>query len=296
MASSDKFIPPDYSEVKDDHPREDDDILEELEEDEGRIEKILDSQMSSSSSSGGSAPFPTGGWSPSSQAPQTKPWEQNNNSNSGVGSWNWSGGGGSSWKNPSWNQQSQPSTSQTGSNRQQSLDVRGLRRRAVILDVLDGLYESWEANGKPNILPRAIFDLKPKFEVWEKLQVFSPTKLYVIFPPNEMIPSFGNPEASGIAQEYVAHCISTYLRIPRRDCQIFQQMIQGVPKERILQSIIKDWTQGVGPNVGNQQELIYVGAHSGLYDMGTMDFDAAKNVGIDFMNLYNLSQGNYIIE
>lgn len=303
---SERYLFPDYSdEASKESPKEDDDFLEECSEDDARIEKLLDEQETEKRNEymGDFKPFNWGSNNNNNNTSQQKPWETNqnngnsiwgsgssNNSKPAWGSWGsaGSGSGGSSWGNNS--SQQQPLSTE------KIVSVGELRKRAIIIDLLDCLYESWDANNKPDLLPRGIFDLKPKFQVWEKLTIFSPTKIYIIFPPKELIPSFGNIDALYVTLEYVAQSISAYLRIPRGDCMVLSQMVQGSPKEKILLSAIKDWRTSGGPNTGRPEEMIYIGAHSGMYDLSSRDLEAAKSCGINFMNVYNLVQSRYILE
>lgn len=289
------YIPPDYSE---EHIIE----LEEDSEDDIRLEKLLDEQEELNKqleralaedddeeefyeerrTPMSSSPF---GSSPS---PARAPWENNTSPSSpwapkpttptwGGGGWT---GGGSSWGS-STEKKDEPAKL-TGNIGQ---DVR---KRVVICDVLDCLYESWESQGKPNILPRGIFDLKPKFDVWDKIGSFAPRRIYIIFPPNELIPSFGNIESSAITLEYVAHSLSTYLRIPRSECKVLHQKRLGTPKERVLLGAIHDWKK--------KEEMVYVGVHTGRWGLSAADIEASHGCGIDYIDVYNLLAGKYEYE
>lgn len=285
MDKDQEYLPPDYTGF----PSEEDDI--EMDEDELKIEAALDKQetykqelieKTQKKEEEMSLPFESPG---SSKAP----WESNNNnSSSGSSGW-WSSnssprfgsfGSVSSDKDAPWNKNNENSGKQkTGPT------TKGI----IICDVLDCLFESYESGGKPNILPRAIFDLKPKFNVWEKIASFNPGLVYILFPSNELVPSFGDPNTSQVALGYVSQCISTYLRIPKTGCVIVRQKGQNIPKAETLKGIV----------ISHKQEtdnILYIGVHSGKYGLSNRDKEAAHACGVSYIDLFNLLDNNYIYE
>lgn len=313
-----ELIPPDYT----GHPEEDDDdddVLFDLDdddddydEDEARIEKLLDEQEDLHRSENSrkeekldmsnSNPFsnnntPVWGTGATQSTQGKAPWEST--PPPAKPAWGTSGSGwgssGSGWGSGSWNSgqsnsspwsQGQVKVNNPSPNSTTLTAVK--RKKVVICDVLDCLYESWESNGRPNILPRAIFDLKPKFDVWDKLASFNPQKIYIIFPAGELVPSFGNRDAASVCLEYIAQSLSTYLRIPRRNCTILQQMQQGIPKSKTLFGALKDWK--------NKDDMVYIGICSGRWGLSERDKDAAHEIGIDYIDMYNLLDGRYECE
>ena len=288
------LIPPDYSEFD-----EDDDVLDEFPEDEEdlEIERLLDEQdrlveeldtkiaiddeKDRRKEERMSNPFPsTGSWN---QSKTTAPWEQSKNNNSGWGS---SGGGNpfGGWGGGStWNQSKpqQPATP--------LVNITPISKKVVVCDVLDCLYESWESAGKPNVLPRGIFDLKPKFDVWDRVASFNPQRLYMIFPAAELVPGLGSDRtALQITLDYISQSVSTYIRIPRDNCVVLQQMRQFLPKEKSLKCAVEDWKV--------KEEIVYIGVHSGRWGLSSRDIDAARNLRISYIDLYNLLDGKYEYE
>lgn len=186
---------------------------------------------------------------------------------------------------PTFYQRSQVSTPPP--TRQESSPVRMIvEKKAIICDVLDCLYESWESNGKPDIMPRGIFDIKPKFDVWDKLLSLSPEMVYIIFPAPGVIPSFYGQ--SNITLEYIAQSVGTYLRIPRNRCKVLEQMKDGLPKERLLMGAINDWKR--------VRDMVYIGVHSGKWGLSSKDIMAARSCKIDYIDVYNLLDGKYEVE
>jgi len=301
METMNNLIPPDY-----DHPREDDDILEEevLETDEARIEKILDEQEElkkelleeeeEEERPMSEIPFSGTPWQPIGKSEEKAPWERNTQTTN-TNPWgssntpSWGGGWGSTpstskpWENntPSWGETAKPSS-------ESGYVTTPIHKRVVICDLLDCLYETWESNDRPDILPRAIFDLKPKFKSWEKIKSLSPERIYIIFPSGDLVPSFGNQSNAEATLNYVAQSISTYLMLPRQYCQILRPLRLNSPKENILLGAIQ--------NEGSKNDLVYVGVHSGRFGLSDRDLMAARNCGVDYIDLFNLLEGRYNYE
>jgi hypothetical protein len=307
-----EFLPPDYSE----YPREededlDDEELEDFDDDEDdsedlRIESLLDKQskynedlarsesieleqaeereMSNTPFGSSDQPWRTGNSNNNNNgASETAPWEKQTQQSTGFGgSWGNSGGSswnniGSSWGSPTNNQK--PAVDYTKNEKTKSI---------LIVDALDCLVESYDSNGKPGILPRAIFDLKPKFDVWERLASFNPRRIFVLFPAVGLVPSIGNTESAKVASEYLAQCIAAYLRIPRDLCSIIHVKDNAV-KEQNISGIVSF-------NKCDRNSILYVGVRSGRFGLSSEDISAAKKNGIDYMDLYNLLKGRYVYE
>lgn len=299
MKENKEYLEPDYS----GHPSEDDEdeILEEIsDEDEAEIERLLDDQINYSErldreleeqeeQKMSSSPFGNSGgnnW-PGNNNNNSSPWERSQQNNApkwgGGSSWG-SGSGFGQFGGSSWNNNNQPKQEERKSPITSPVDSK----KIIICDVLDCLYESWESNGRPNLMPRGIFDIKPKFDVWDRISSFNPTKLYIMFPAPEIIPSFGRINSAKVTLEYVAQSISAYLRIPRERCIILEQMQEGLPKERVLMGAIKD--------CGTPEDMVYIGVHSGKWGLSSRDITAARICKIDYIDVYNLLDGKYEYE
>lgn len=291
-----ELLSPDYSDFDeddiDDFPDDEEDLEIEkiLDEQSGLIEEldtrleIEDEKEKRREESIMSSPFPSSTGSQWNKAPweQSKPSQQ---SGWGSGSSSPFGSSGSGWQGGSpWNNQPKTSTPPVAST-----TVGHVSKKAVVCDVLDCLYESWESGGRPNILPRGIFDLKPKFDVWDKIASFNPQRLYIIFPAAELIPSLGSDRSAlQVTLDYVSQSVSTYLRIPRENCVVLQQMRQFLPKEKTLACAVRDWK--------NKEDLVYVGVHSGRWGLSSRDIEAARNIGISYIDIFNLLEGKYEYE
>lgn len=299
-----EYLEPDYG-----YPREDDDeiFVEDVDEEDIRIEKLLEEQENSreeekidqlldeqqrfheklstrseerrSPFSMSSNPFggSSGGWTPGGRT--RAPWE---NAPEEKKPWTPTGGGG--WAGGSW------SNTRPAEEKPAAAVPRNIRKRAVIVDLLDSLYESWDSGGRPNIMPRAMFDLKPKFDVWDKIASFAPEKVYVIFPAAELLPSLGDNSCRQATTDYITRCLSTYFRLDwRRGICFLHQMQKWTPKEKSLAGAIKDWA-------GGKEEIVYIGTHTGRWGLSSRDVEAARTCGLDYIDLYNLLDGKYEYE
>lgn len=293
----DELLPPDYT----GHPEDDcpeDDIIEETDED-ARIEQLLNEQSleekKQQMSNNNSTPFTSSpSFSPSfanggNRGSNTAPWEKQQQQS--TPSWGSSWGSGSSFggSNPWGNNNNQSQQNRNVGNNANSPTINTKTKSIIICDAMDCLVETYESNGKPGYLPRAIFDLKPKFDVWEKLASFNPEKIFIIFPPDQLVPSLGEKSASKVAMEYIVLCVSTYLRIPRSECTVLQQKNQYTPKNKFLASIV----QGIGRD---KEDFVYIGVNSGRYGLSNRDLAAAREVGIDYIDIFNLLDGYYLYE
>jgi hypothetical protein len=299
---SKELIPPDYY----GHPEEDDPLEEIIEDDDedARIEKFLNDEAADKQAREqkrkeepvkmADAPFTPqfgqstfGGGTIGGNNNTSLPWEQNKpqqQTTTWGGSWG-NKGFGQQQQRP-WAQSQQSPTQQV----QQGVDYRANPKikRIVICDALDCLVESYDSAGKPGIIPRALWDLKPKFDVWEKIRSFNPVRVYIIFPNYDLIPSLGGKDSTDIALAYLRRSLSAYLRIPERDCSVLRQMQQHTPKENFLLSVNREWQ--------NLEEIVYVGIYSGKYGLSDGDIQAAHQVGMDYIDVFNLLQGYYIYE
>lgn len=296
-----EYLKPDYSEeppydssLDDD---DDDDIndIDEGEEDE-KVERITEGQKKLNEKIMQQTPFGQsvsnpGGSSWGSQ-PTSSPW--NNNGGSSWGSPNnqqspwskpssspWGGSsGGSSWGNgttPGWGGTGNNSW---GSNNSGKKEI-DRQKQIIFCDVLDCLVETFQSNGKPGLLPRGIYDLRLRFEVWDKILCFNPSRVYAMVPRNLILSSNGS-ESWRVMLEYIVCALSEYLRVPYNHCQILVQQDFRQTKDKMMNAVILK-TPGF-----KKEEAIQIGLESGLYGQSNRDILAAQAVGIDYVDLGQL--------
>ncbi len=277
--NSKSYLAPDYDDEDDDIEDFDEDIDEDGEDE--MAENFLDNQeklkeesrkniMQTSNSFGSQPSFGQGQsnvWGNNSGTSQvSSPWAQPSNNSS---PW----GGNNTWNKPSWswgNNNSSSSWSTSGERKE--IDRT---KRVIVCDVLDCLVETLQSNGKPGLLPRGIFDIRLRFEVWDKIACFSPDKIFAMVP-RTLLNSSNGSESWRVMLEYIVCSLSEYLRSPYQVCQILLQTEIGQPKEDVLLQVL-----------GNIQKesIVMLGVNSGLYGQNNRDQVAALKCGIDYIDL-----------
>lgn len=290
------YLPPDYSELS--NPNEEDELLEDLDDDEDDLDDIDEGAEENyiEQVERGQERFnreiltSNNNYNMSDQ-----PWKSFSSSNENKAPWEKSqpqptNNFGSSWGNSRWGNNSSSWGSGFNSlNQQQSVDysINSKTKTILVVNALDCIVESYDSNGKPGIIPRSIFDLKPRFDVWDRISSFNPSFVYMLFPANGIVPSIDDPEVVEVASRYLSLCVESYLRIPRHHCTIVKESL-GTNK---LNNIILL----LGPNM-KTDDILYLGVRSGRYGLSSEDKDAAALVSIDYMDLYNLLSGRYEYE
>jgi hypothetical protein len=266
------YIPPDYD------SDDEDDIDDILSEDEGAIETYYDNKLKEEEKQQQpmTAPvFP-------SQPPQpttprwgqptgttTFPWQ---NQQAQGGMW---GPGGGTWRpggtTPAWNQ---------GGNTQKEQINRN--KKVVFIDFLDGIVETLNSNESPGFLPRDIYDLKPRFDVWQRLSAFSPERVYIMIPKN-LLPSTNGAQGWEATLTYFCCALSSFIRVPFTNCQILVGSVIGQSKESLMLSVINDKNKPIDRN-----DIVCIGIYSGYNGQPDIDKHAAEVCGVDYIDLYNL--------
>jgi hypothetical protein len=280
-----QYIPPDYT--QEEEVKEEDDIPEiDSDEDEGKIETDLDKlsqqkeekeeikemtpsafgQPSTTPSGSGGTGFGTGPApfsTPSFGGNSGSPWQQRQNSP-------WGQSGGSIWG---------------GSNNNTQKEQIDRNKQILFCDFLDCVVETWDSQGRPGYLPRDIYDLRPRFEVWQKISAFNPRQVYMMIPVN-LIPNTAGDEGWIKTLEYFCCALCAYLRLAPGSCRILAQTLIGQPKEDLMMSILNS-----GPI--KKSDVIYIGIYSGLAGQSNQDQVAAIRCGIDYLDLGMLLNNMY---
>lgn len=282
-----QYIPPDYTQ-EEEIKEEEEEIPEfDSDEDEGKIETDLDKlsqqkeekedkkemtpsafgQPSTAPASGNGGPgFGTGPapFSTPSFGGTGSPWQQRQNSP-------WGQSGGSIWGG--------------GSNNNAQKEQINRNKQILFCDFLDCVVETWDSQGRPGYLPRDIYDLKPRFEVWQKIAAFNPRQVYMMIPVN-LIPNTAGDEGWIKTLEYFCCALCAYLRLAPGSCRILAQTLIGQPKEDLMMSILNS-----GPI--KKEDVLYIGIYSGLAGQSNQDQVAAIKCGIDYLDLGMLLNNMY---
>ena len=277
------YIPPDYSdEVKEDSDSDSDFDEDVTEEDEGILETLEDEKHNKPEEPRKemiSTPFSDSGsggpWSNSGNSSSSTPWSQQQNSGSSIwGNSRPSWGSGNS--SPSWGS-SFGGGSVAGGNQKQEIPRQ---KKVIFCDFLDCMMETYQSQGQPGLKPREIYDLKPRFNVWEKLAAFNPEKVFAIIPPNNLNTSNGS-DGWQVTLAYWCCCLSAFLNIPYTNCQILSQTEIGQPKEYAI-------LQAIQMHRIVRTDAVYVGIYSGVSGQSDKDILAARACEIDYIDLNTL--------
>lgn len=299
------FIPPDYSEAKEqEFPHdpmidEDDDVFSDVDVEEEEVDyeptaakedfevKAVEQQKQENeriamTTTSSTSPFGSPGNTSPFGAPQQTPWGNQNNSSSV-----WGSGGGFRPSTPSWGAGSTPSWQTPGTGFGSGVGVGGQRlqidraKRVIFCDFIDGAVEAYGANGKPGLRPRDVYDLRPRFEVWDKLAAFNPERLFFVIPASLIPESANGINAWNVTLSYFCCSISSYLRIPFENCQILKQNHIGQNKADVFNAILREG--GI-----KKEDAVVVGIYSGGPGLSNVDQVAAAECGIDYVDLNTL--------
>lgn len=268
----------DDDEISDYDEAEEDKEVERLSKDREKLTEKTMTQTPFGTPGGGSNPW--GGSNNSTWGTNNSPWGQNNNNNNspwgGSNNRTWGNGNtGSPWGTPS---SSSPTWGGgTGTSGKKEIDRD---KDYVFCDVLDCLIETLASNGKPGLLPRGIYDMRLRFEVWDKIACFNPKKVFAMIPRNLILSSNGY-NSWEVLLNYVICSLSEYLRVPYGNCQILTQIDFNQGKDLIIGAVIKN--EKINP-----ASAIHIGLESGLYGQSNRDVLAARRIGIDYIDLGQL--------
>lgn len=294
------YIPPDYSEAakksEGDEDDEDDDIeidddIEDDEDDPAEEEEILEIREKLSETSSGTAASSK----PFNPQPYNNPYSQQNQQQKPMSGWNtggapWSGqpSGGSTWQpkpigsggwNPGGNNNGggwRPAgTTTVPSSQMISLDRN---KRVVLCDVLDCLICTLEGPQKVGLVPRDIWDVQLRLDVFNSLRRFSYLERIYAMIPKDLITNSASSENWITLLNWIACSLATFVRIPTQAVQILTQSFIAQPKVDMIGSVIK----GVDPG-----SIVYIGTQSGFVGQSSVDIDAATELGVDYIDLQN---------
>jgi len=273
------FIPPDYSELKgeDEIPfdmdisgDDDDDIVsnEELEHDK-IVEEFEENKqrMSFGSGFGSSSNKPTWGTGWGEQNKQENNWW--GSSGNSQGWWGSGSGGNNGWGTP-----------KSGGQNDKPINRD---KKIIFIDFFDGLMETYQSNGQAGFLPRAVYDLKPRFEVWTKIAAFNPSYVFGIVQ-KEFLNDINGIEGWSMVLEGWCCCLSSFLRKQYGCAQILLSTSIYQPKDWVISNALTNL---------KKEDCIYIGLQSGLYNQSNQDLVTAQKCGIDYVDLNQLLNNMY---
>jgi hypothetical protein len=268
------YIPPDYSDegkVEEEETDFDDDPTEE---DEGILEAIENEIRNEETK-----PEPRKEMisTPFSEPSGSSPWGNSGSSNTPSSPWSQQNSGSSIWQQnrPSWG--SSFGGSGTGGNQKEQIPRQ---KKVVFCDFLDCMMETYQSNGLPGLRPRGLYDLKPRFNVWEKLMAFNPQQIFALIPPNT-INTINGSSGWDVTLAYWCCALSDFLGIPFTNCQVLSQSQVGQPKELAILQAIQQYSIP-------KADIVYVGIYSGVSGQSDRDISAARACDVDYIDLNTL--------
>jgi hypothetical protein len=152
-------------------------------------------------------------------------------------------------------------------------------KKAVIIDIFDGLIESVTSNGKPNIPPRGLYDIKFKLNVWDAIATFSPVCVCGMYP---IIAGWNRHW--DIAMQYMMISLAEYLKLPEQKCIFAKQSSIELQKPDILERAYRLVPFG-------RNEVVYIGIYSGFWGLGNGDLAAAQQCKIPYADIIQVVKG-----
>ncbi len=270
------------------YPEEDDDdeiledILNDREEDESMTEDFLQNSESNQSAK---APWERNNSFGQSAFRPTSPWGSN---------FNW---GQNSNQSRGFQNQQRPEYNQSGEKKIPR------NKRIIFVDLLDILIESESAVSEssrnsftPNnnyrrlgIMPRGLYDVRLKLEVFSKISALSPDYVFCITNQGKMDKEREN--SWKVMVKFVMYALADYLRLPSENCRCltkigFSRKDPSVgPRielmKRALGTLPKDY-------VYDRRDILVIGANSGYANQSNVDLEMANKVKVGYIDIQDL--------
>lgn len=164
-------------------------------------------------------------------------------------------------------------------------------KKIIFCDLLDNLIESIQAGGKLGVQPRGIFDIRLKFEVWDKISCFAPDYVFVLTNQN-IVPGSMQARVFSAMTDYVMYSLAEYLRLPYQNCQCFTKAGFEIenPLTKPNTGLISKALESI-PGVKQKykkEDMLVIGAMSGLSGQSNKDSLMAEKFKIDYIDVGQL--------
>ena len=209
---------------------------------------------------------------------------------------------GSSWGQPRTQTISQPTNTrrsyeQTGTSRIPR------KKKIIFVDLLDILIESesavresaresFSSNNnymRTGIMPRGLYDIRLKLEVFSKIMAFSPDYVFCITNQDRMEES--KKDAWEVMVRYVMYSLADYLRLPSSNCRCITRIgfsrndpdVKPNPGliKKALDTLPRDYTY-------RRSDLVIIGANSGYANQSDVDREMARRIKVDYIDIQDL--------
>lgn len=206
------------------------------------------------------------------------------------------------WFQPQVNNNNQQGYAQT----RQNLIPR--KKKIIFCDLIDILVESESAIREANqgyltgsnnykrigIMPRGLYDIRLKTEVWGKLAAFGAD--YVFCITNQSEKSEEDLKTWKVMTEYVMYSLADYLNLPHNNCKCltkigFDRFSDDVKPglglfKKALETLPKNYSY-------SRKNLVVIGINSGYQNQPDVDRRMAKRAGIDYIDVNDLLTSYY---
>lgn len=202
-------------------------------------------------------------------------WNQGGNNQQGT-PWG-SQGNNNPWQKPSsgWGGNTGNGIWGQGNNTNQA-EVLNRQKKVIICDVLDCLICTQDGPQRLGVIPRDIWDIMPRFDVWMALRRFGYIeRLYALIPKSLM--SNNDEYEDWVATlNWLSRALARFLRVDKTCVQIITPAFISQPKVEVIDSVL-----GHLP----KDEIVYIGTQSGYQGQSSIDADCAKALDIDYIDL-----------
>lgn len=160
-------------------------------------------------------------------------------------------------------------------------------KKIIFCDLLDNLMESLQCNGKLGVQPRGIFDIRLKFEVWDKIACFGPEYVFALTNQN-LVPDSQQAVVFSTMTEYLMYSLAEYLRLPYQNCQCFTKIGFDLnnPLTKPGTGLIEKALSGIGRY--RKEDMLVIGSMSGMANQSDRDKRMAEKFGIDYIDVGEL--------
>lgn len=186
---------------------------------------------------------------------------------------------------------------------QQSNENRIDRKKKIIFcDLIDILIESESAVREQNgtylsgsnnykrigVMPRGLYDVRLKLEVWSKLAAFGADYIFCI--TNQPEKSKEDMETWKVMTDYVMYALADYLQMPHSNCRCLTKLgfNRQDPSVKPGDGLIKKALQTIPGYRYKRKDLVVIGANSGYQNQSNIDYIMAKNCKIDYIDVGDL--------
>lgn len=164
-------------------------------------------------------------------------------------------------------------------------------KKIIFCDLLDNLIESIQSGGKLGVQPRGIFDIRLKFEVWDKISCLAPDYVFVLTNQN-IVPGSMQARVFSAMTDYVMYSLAEYLRLPYQNCQCFTKAGFEIdnPLTKPNTGLISKALESI-PDVSQKykkEDMLVIGAMSGLSGQSNKDSLMAEKFKIDYIDIGQL--------